>query len=732
MIEVSMGTAHQNAYWTEEEACERYWNDCTTAEAHAQALSDTMASDAHAYNEQETEADDIIHGLTKVVDEKMWEIAVLRQQGAKTEARESAPVQGGATRVVVQLNLGTSPIPSDWDIPAPKVPVKTFGTPATRTGCTMKQLTTARQTYLGVNPMTTKPLGMQFMTGLATPRETAETTPQPKGRQDAVVQHAMPKMGDNDSDSESDGEKATRIRTPVKPIELPAMPTTKGYRVRQEDAIAQLLAGSNRNKRRTLEHINQILNASSIQSLVSISKRWEEFDSELLLSTESIVDQRIHQNIILYCTQMRSEQRMPTGAAMMYLLTTKFDMNKGQLAQIDIQSILSHTWTGVLETHMSGLEVKLSQLNNHPSMDLLTTVVEAELRESREMDVVFQMYDMMDGDDPKKNIQWLCGHADKNVERIAKHANFISMSEAGDGATTMPVIPIIGADKSTEAWKEKMRAEVQARVKLTQGAAAKAKAEAGAKTKDSPYIPGGPNKGRGKEKGDGADKGRGKGKFKHQYEATERYAPCIYFLNGGGCAKDDCGFIHYDYMLPKPQRNHIPSTKHPAGTDLTKILNLKTMPCRHHLKGNRITDKECALGHDRVDAKEVEVVCIICMVSTNEKHGFANGGKVDVNDVRWALGTAAMHDVSGANIRAKTIEDEDLPNLGTAAGPYQPEVATEAKIKQLGDSMNEIVKLPDGSPSALSLERRCMSEGFEFSWDLTWKPPYSKGPMDQL
>ena len=302
------------------------------------------------------------------------------------------------------------------------------------------------------------------------------------------------------------------------------------------------------------------------------------------------------------------------------------------------------------------------------------------------MKIGFAMYDMMPCDDPNKCLQWLCYQAYQMVDRKAKHNNLLAMCKNGHGATTILAIPGAGDDRSTEAWKKK-QAEIAAKVKLAQTAAAAAKAKAAGKGKGAPW------KGKGKG-GTDDDKGtgEGKGEFRYPklYDVSGLYATCIYHMRGGTCeGGDHCPFIHYDYVLPKPQRKYVPPTKYPAGTDLTKVMNLKTMSCRHLLHGRCIEDKDFYFGHDCTEPTKVQAVTMVCIVSTSEDHAYFSIGKSDANNVRWALDTATLHDASGVNIKGRISEDDDLPNLGTAAGPYQPETDTEVNIQGLGNLLSD-------------------------------------------
>ena len=91
--------------------------------------------------------------------------------------------------------------------------------------------------------------------------------PVPNDSPEAVDQQVARKIDSTGSGTESDGEKTKRVRTPVKPMELLAMPKQTGYRIWQEDVITKLLAGSNRSKQRTMKYINKILNATSVEAL---------------------------------------------------------------------------------------------------------------------------------------------------------------------------------------------------------------------------------------------------------------------------------------------------------------------------------------------------------------------------------------------------------------------------------------------------------------------------------
>ena len=81
----------------------------------------------------------------------------------------------------------------------------------------------------------------------------------------------------------------------------------------------------------------------------------------------------------------------------------------------------------------------------------------------------------------------------------------------------------------------------------------------------------------------------------------------------------------------------------------------------------------------------------------------------------WILDTGTGVDVSGCVLRGKTVTDYDLPELITAAGPYQPQEITAIHLDALGGDA-DVLQLPPGAPNALTVGKRCATQGYEFWW----------------
>lgn len=118
--------------------------------------------------------------------------------------------------------------------------------------------------------------------------------------------------------------------------------------------------------------------------------------------------------------------RVATGIAMLHIVTKRYGMNRGHLAQLGIQSMMAHVWHGNLEVHLSGLDTIFSQLQEEPDPDLPLTLVEAQLRNCKDMEPDFNVYDRIGDNDPRKSV-WFLYEAGKDiVARKRKEANFLA------------------------------------------------------------------------------------------------------------------------------------------------------------------------------------------------------------------------------------------------------------------------------------------------------------------
>ena len=70
--------------------------------------------------------------------------------------------------------------------------------------------------------------------------------------------------------------------------------------------------------------------------------------------------------------------------AHLYLLLKRFDIERGQALQVDMQVLLAHKWQGNLEIYLNGLDRKLMQFVKEPDPYLLLSLVEPELRKAKE------------------------------------------------------------------------------------------------------------------------------------------------------------------------------------------------------------------------------------------------------------------------------------------------------------------------------------------------------------
>ena len=144
------------------------------------------------------------------------------------------------------------------------------------------------------------------------------------------------------SDTESDDERFTRLRTRVGELVIPELPSALGLRQWLATIEANCCAASNRSRARTLRYFRRILDASDVEELESLSKRWEPFDAALTVAVKKITSGAVQRELLLYYEACTREGKVATGAASLYMILRRYEVERGQAMQIDINTLLLH------------------------------------------------------------------------------------------------------------------------------------------------------------------------------------------------------------------------------------------------------------------------------------------------------------------------------------------------------------------------------------------------------
>ena len=193
---------------------------------------------------------------------------------------------------------------------------------------------------------------------------------------------------------------------------------------------------------------------------------------------------------------------------------------------------------------------------------------------------------------------------------------------------------------------------------------------------------------------------------------TRQPMPCVRWLCSGKCSVgDSCRFCHIkDGVLT-------PSEKFPANFDTSTLGDAKSIPCRFNAEGNCNFGDACPLSHTlKPKAKPKPKAKVLICANPHAK--FKNESK---QCEEWVLDTGTGLDVAGDLDGARIVSAASAPELATAGGIVQPTEASAVFIEELGADVCAL-KLPqDDAPKALSVGKRCATQGYEIWWQ-PWAP----------
>ena len=148
-----------------------------------------------------------------------------------------------------------------------------------------------------------------------------------------------------DSTAESEDERFTRLRTSVKALEFPDLPHARGLRPWLDTVYENSCAASNRSKQRTTKFLDKIVNASVVEEVDTVSKRWDGFDTALGVALKKVATGAITRELLLYLEECQRAGKIPTGAASLFLVLSRYEVERGQAVHIDIATLLGTTVT---------------------------------------------------------------------------------------------------------------------------------------------------------------------------------------------------------------------------------------------------------------------------------------------------------------------------------------------------------------------------------------------------
>ena len=152
--------------------------------------------------------------------------------------------------------------------------------------------------------------------------------------------------GRDESDTESDDEAFQRKRNRVSPLDLGQVPTSGGLRQWLNVTMVSCCASSNRPKRRTLRYITGVTQAKTVTQLENISKRWDQFDTELCSAVLKVANGAAKRELALYQESRQACGYPMSGRAALFLLIKRLKVVTGSMLQIEMQSLLALEFKG--------------------------------------------------------------------------------------------------------------------------------------------------------------------------------------------------------------------------------------------------------------------------------------------------------------------------------------------------------------------------------------------------
>lgn len=234
----------------------------------------------------------------------------------------------------------------------------------------------------------------------------------------------------DDTDPESEDEAFVRRRTSVKPLDLGEPPTAGGLRTWINDLYVRACASSNRSEARTMKYIKAVESAKSIESLSTVRKHWDAFDTELASGVMKISKGATKKELILY-QETQAKACLPmSGRAALWIFLNRYHIDKGQALQVDLAGLLALEYKGDLEAYLDLLDAKLLNLQKHPDEEMLHAIVEPQLRKCKALAPEFVTYDRAKPDALERTTAWLYEAARGCVARKRKEDNLAALQNA--------------------------------------------------------------------------------------------------------------------------------------------------------------------------------------------------------------------------------------------------------------------------------------------------------------
>ena len=597
------------------------------------------------------------------------------------------------------------PVTSPMPLPQQQVPALTtkhagLRLPITGVGCNLDALAARPASnpaiLRGVTTTNTP------FTGWQPGRETPTTAQQPQQQQEAFLSALSTQqpaeigairldLTDGNSTEESEDEAFIRRRTQAKSFTLEPCGDATQLRQWISKLQAKAMSSSNRNKRRTQKYVRRIIHSTSIAALETVSKKWDSFDTEVSTAVFGCASSSLRHELILYRERCEREQRPCTGQAQLFLFLQRWDIERGQALQIDMQTLMGHKFNGSLEAYLNGLDEKLMNFIKEPDPDLLLSLVEPELRKAKaDLAPEFVTYDRSNFASSEHSLKFL---VDSARGAIARNRKLQAFQQLQPKSTKSPSMPAQGKGKDD-------------------------KGKGGSKGKD--------DKGKGKsdKKGNGKkEKNNNTGappppKPGEARKYNGKFLPCIRYALQGRCSFDNkCNMPHVK------DGDHVPTDMYPQGLDMTTVCKINEIPCSFHAQGKCGKGDQCLMSHTakpmpKMQPKPKGKAKAKCMI-------MAKPGSKSTGD--WILDTGTSDDVCGDDGKVGTrVPSHNPKEFVTGGGIVEANDDIEVFLNELNEQVNAKA-LDKAAPKALTVGRRCAELGYEFHWK-----PYAQVPICRL
>jgi len=250
-----------------------------------------------------------------------------------------------------------------------------------------------------------------------------------------------------DTDPESDDEAFVRKRTQAKSFTLPRVPTGGGFRNWVSEAYSLMEAASNRRRERTRRFVQAVETCSDPELLLSAPRRWESFDSELLVAVLAVAPAELNRTLVNKREALQRKGAFLTGRYALWSFYSLFRIERADSLQIDLKTLWSYEYGGDLALYIAGLDAILLNFTTPPDPDMVAAAVIPQLRRCKHLSAEFSRYDAADEGHADHTLQYMYESAKRWVDRkrredvTAQMIKPAKVAVAKGGGKTTPICP---------------------------------------------------------------------------------------------------------------------------------------------------------------------------------------------------------------------------------------------------------------------------------------------------